>query len=428
MHSGTISADTAPARHAALYGPHGETDCPTISLASRSGREWSWVLSIKYWARKQVLKSLDQAGAFGGGDRTISAMLAAVPRYEFDSITPGTANWSERWKHASRRVVFFAPNDYAGSLFQIARAINSSSEWAARLISIHPHQYGYENDLLYGHPKNVPQGLHDLLSQADVIHVKDESGFLDGTNRLPPDLLARHDKPVVFQLYGSVSRERQESQRFRAYVNGHAGVVSLTPDLCFKWLKRPRFIPHAVHSDEINLTWVDGNRLAHSPSDPRKKGTKNLLRAVSRLGDDISLDVIQGVLHSECVERKSRASIFFDQAGRSRTKAWGRSRIVGFYGNASLEAAARGIPTIAHISRASFEGAKRGGHDIDEQCAIINTGLSSASIESTLKNWVAMRGDDRAQLSHRTRNWVESFHGAGVVARQLVEVYEGLRR
>lgn len=380
------------------------------------------------WTHVQVLKSLHRAGAFRRHDRSVEALIAAVPRFEFDSITPGQANWSEGWAQAQRRVVFFATTDHAGSLFQTARAINTSTEWAARLVAIHPHAYGYENDLLFGHPKHVPQGLQDLLSQADIIHLKDESGFLDTTNRLPPDLITRHDKAVVFQLYGSVARERQDEKRYRSYVKRHTAVVSLTPDLCFEWLPDPRFIPHAVHTDDVSVTWEDGNKLAHSPSRQQSKGTKSLMKAVSRLGDSISLDVISGVSHTECVRRKSTASLFFDQAGRSRASAWGRRRVVGYYGNAGLEAAVRGIPTIAHISRESIEGAKRGGNNIGEGCAIIDSGLSPDSIEATLKDWIAMSGEERSRLSRHTRSWVESFHGAGIVARQLLDVYESTLR
>jgi hypothetical protein len=357
--------------------------------------------------------------------RELERELSKVPIYRYGSYTPGRAEWEARWDSTpGRRVLLYAFRDYAGSFMKWATAINQHTEFAARLVVLKRHEYGYENDLLLPAPGHPLQGQLDrLCEEADLIHIKDENGFFTGSNRLPPDLLEKHGKPLVFTHYGGYARKLSSDPPYRKFVRKFDARVALTPDLNYDWFEGV-FIPQAIDTKRYPYSWVDGRRLSHSPSMAARKGTADLLAAVEGL--DLELDLISGVQHEECVRRKRQANLFFDQAGQERPESLGISTIIGWYGNSALEAAVHGIPTIAHLSEHAFAGAARAGKDIRERCAIINTPFGRDGIRRTLENWLATPSDKRAAISLATRRWVEEFHGYEVCGRELAELYRAL--
>jgi glycosyltransferase involved in cell wall biosynthesis len=181
-----------------------------------------------------------------------------------------------------------------------------------------------------------------------------------------------------------------------------------------------------IDTRRFAYSWTEGRRLAHSPSTHTRKGTATLLAALDGL--DIEFDLIQRVSHAECLERKQRCNLFFDQAGREDARQLGVDDVIGWYANAALEAAVHGIPTIAHLSEDAFAGAERGGQSIRERCAIINTPLDEDGIRRTIETFFGLEPDERRALSLRTRRWVEEFHSYEAVGPQLAALYDRVRR
>lgn len=349
------------------------------------------------------------------------AALEHAPRYHHGSLTPGFDGWHERWQEGRKRVVLFAPKDYGGSMVQWARAINATTEWAARAVTITPHQFGYSTDLSYGIAENAGEPLDQLLREADVIQFKDELGFLDGSNGLASDFLSRFGKPVIYTTYGSFARDRQDDPEYRRHVDTFDGVVALTPDLCFEWTRRPTFIGHAVDTSSVPFTWRESMTVGHSPSRPKIKGTGPFLEAAERLQrtHGIEVDLITNVSNRECVDRKSRVGLFFDQAGRN----FGTGRVIGWYGNSALEAASRGVPTIAHLSEESLDRAELGGCSMRD-AEIINSGITSADLYKTMQSYFDLDPNGRSSKAEATRRWVERVHGFEAVAGRLVKAYD----
>jgi hypothetical protein len=351
----------------------------------------------------------------------------ALPRYEFGSYTSGVESWGQRWRERpGRRVLLYARIDYAGSFFKWSAAINDCTEYAARLIVFGRHLYGYPLDLLFlpngDRDGSVSDpGLDELIEQADIVHLKDETGFYLGSNGLPPDLFTRFGKPVVFTHYGGYARKHMDDPGYQNFVLGFDARIAMTPDLCFEWFDGS-YIPQSIDTRRFAYSWRDGRLLGHSPSTPERKGTENLLAAIDGL--DVELELIHGVTHEDCLERKALCNLFFDQAGRESPELLGTDRAIGWYGNSALESAVHGIPTIAHLSEEAFDGAARGGRDIRGRCPIINTPLGVEGIRRTISAYFELPADERRDLSLRTRQWVEDFHGDQVIASQLAEVYE----
>ena len=350
-----------------------------------------------------------------------------LPKYQYGSYTPGVEDWRERWEsRPGKRILLFAKRDYSGSFMGWARAINEFTDYAARLVVTGAHAYGYPLDLLFPTGNLIDSHFARLRDEADVIHIKDETGFFDGNNRLPRDFFSSSGKPLVFTHYGGYARKCQDDPRYREFVRSFDARITMTPDLNYPWFDG-RFIPHSVDVRKYPFSWRDGNVVTHSPSTRARKGTEQFLEAVASLEErGIALDLIEGVPHEECVMRKSRATVFFDQAGRERVEKLGIDTVVGWYGNSALEAAAYGVPTIAHLSEESFAGSDRAGRPIREECAILNTPLGVDGLRETLARFFEATPPRREELAFRTRSWVEGFHSYPAVARELSDVYDQL--
>ena len=351
---------------------------------------------------------------------------------EFGCIANYRPDWEARWADPSRKkVLLFATKDYSGSFYKWAQAINRHTEFAARLVVLMPHPFKYPLDLVSGALVSGEWGgLKQLFRQADLLHIKDETGFYKELNGLPPDLLeaVRDGVPRIYTAYGGAIRQAWADRQFKKHVESFDDCIAMTPDLNFEGLGA-RFIPHAIDVSKYTFSWKPGKSLAHSPSTALRKGTGEFLEAVEQLKHDgfkFDMDLISNVSHSECVERKRKASIFFDQAGREQVDKLGIDTVIGWYGNSALEAAVFGIPTIAHMSDIAFDGAERAGRDIRDKCAMINTELGRDGIHKTLKNFLEMENAEKEVLSRETRNWIEEFHSYEAVAVELDKCYKSL--
>lgn len=363
----------------------------------------------------------------------LSALLRTldhIPRYEYGSLLPGDDKWSEKWKsRRGIRILFFAKRDYAGSFYKWAAAINQHSEHAARLVVTAPHQYGYPIDLLLPNPNLLESDWKTLWREADVLHLKDETGFLNGSNRLPTEMLTGFAGPRVFTQYGGYARKHREDPEYEAFAKTFDEVVSMTPDLCFDWLgPEPHYVPHSIDCDVHPFLWSDSPLIGHSPSTRARKGTEDFLAAVDVLAQDfnIELDLIEGVSHEEAVHRKRHLGLFFDQAGRENPDQLGIDSVIGWYGNSALEAAVYGVPTIAHLSDDALIGAEKAGVEGIRDIPIVNTPLGVEGIRSTLHHLLEMTSDERQSLAIRTRAFVDAFHSQSAVAKRLSALYDGL--
>ena len=351
------------------------------------------------------------------------------PRFAYGSLTRGVDAWREKWDHSPGwRVLLYARKDFSGSFYKWAAAINEFTPFAARLVTFCRHPYGYTLDLLYSLPHDSNGGLESLAREADLLHVKDEEFLLTGAHRLPQELFPQLDRPRVFTHYGGYARKFKADPRYIEHVSRRfAGRVSMTPDLCFPWFEGS-YIPHSIDLREFPCTWNDGIRVAHSPSTARRKGTVNFMRAVGGVAEElgIELDLIEGVSHQECLARKSRCNLFFDQAGRESYWSLGIRDVIGWYGNSALEAAAHGIPTMAHLSSEAFAGATRAGMDLAETCGILPIPRDVPGMQTALRDYFHLGAAERLGLSQRTRNWVEAFHGQEAVGSRLAAFYRTL--
>ena len=192
-------------------------------------------------------------------------------------------------------------------------------------------------------------------------------------------------------------------------------------DLCFDWFEG-RWIPLPIDSERFPYEWRDGRVVGHSPSRPERKGTSEFMEATSTLWWRKSTSFRTSLTTNAGAQAPLQPVL---RSGRVRAAALG-GRPAGIYANAALEAAVRGIPTIAHLSEESFEGALRGGRDLRADCLIINTPLGVEGIRATLRRWLDAPAEEREHHSRRTRAWVERVHSYRAVAAELAAVYDAI--
>lgn len=358
----------------------------------------------------------------------------------------GRAEWAERWEVASagQRVLMIAPKDFAGSMFKWAEALNRHTSYAVRLVTFEEHQYGYPVDIVSpGTTAYGPEAdrIAEMAEQAGVLHLKDEHGwYLGGAHSRNPDLLNRlffsqdfANTPKAFTHYGGYARKLKDEENYIRRVSAFDLRIAMTPDLNFEWFAGD-YIPHTIDDETYSFEWQDTHILAHSPSTREKKGTYLLEEALLLLGRDHadiwkkwSVDLIHGVSFAECMARKRRASLFFDQAGRHRGASLGIEDFVGWYGNSAIEAMAFGIPTIAHLAEHAFAGARRAGVDLST-APVINIAPTRDGFLSAVLEFATAAPEARARLAADTRRFAVEFHGYGAVARRLAARYDDVRR
>ncbi len=353
-----------------------------------------------------------------------------ISKHEYGSLVPGVEAWSRKWRDTrGLRILMFANCDYAGSFYKWTAAINDHTEHAARLVVTIPHHYGYEIDLLLPNPALIKSNWDSLWGEADVLHLKDEIGFFRGPNVLPQEMLTSFQGPKVFTQYGGYARLQQDQAEYREFLSEFDQVVSMTPDLCFEWLgPTPSYIPHSIDSTSMPFRWSDKPLIGHSPSTRARKGTDDFLKAIDllRVDYEIELDLIEGVSHSEVMNRKQHLGLFFDQAGREVKEELGIDTVIGWYGNSAIEAAVFGIPTVAHMSQNALEGAERAGVKEIQDIPILNTPLGVDGVRNTISSVLDMSVSERTDLAIRTRRFVELFHSQESVARRLDHLYADL--
>lgn len=356
--------------------------------------------------------------------------LDQIPRYDYGSLMPGNQNWAKKWKVTTgHRIALFAKVDYSGSFYKWAAAINEHTPHAARLAVTAPHQFGYSLDLLIPNPNLIKTNWRDLWEEADILHIKDETGFMDGSNRLPREMLDDFRGPVVFTQYGGYARKNGENPAYQEFVRRFDSVISMTPDLCFDWLgASPNYVPHSIDTRLHEYSWLDGPLIGHSPSTRGRKGTEEFLQAIDDIKNEygVDVDLIEGVSHEESVARKRHLGLFFDQAGREMANILGTDAVIGWYGNSALEAAVYGVPTVAHLSKSALDGARRAGFSDIDNIPIVNTQLGYEGIRETFMRLLEMTGAERESLARSTRLFIEEFHSQSTVGTRLIDVYRHL--
>lgn len=231
--------------------------------------------------------------------------------------------------------------------------------------------------------------------------------------------IASRDNPYIAQMYrehpelgngcGAASLKSQE--KFHRY--GFACTVA--DDELQSYLQREYFpTPYRVRQRVLLEDYVarfpsPANRrpiLVHCPSSKAKKGTEAVLKAVENLRGrhDFEFRLVHGVPRNQALAMMAECDLYLDQF------------TIGAHGLAALEAMAFGKPVLCYIKPSLV-----GTYPTDMPIVNANQDNLAQVLEPLLRD-----GTLRHDIGRRSRAYVEKYHDAHKLARELVGIYEEL--
>lgn len=307
------------------------------------------------------------------------------------------------------RAIILAQEDYSNVGNDLAVALRTHTSIEAGCLARHRHPFGYPHGLQLDRDRR--ELIDEWLSSADVVICKDD--------RITPDDFGYAANKAAVRLCtaeGIIIRDNRADHCARA-VRETAARVAFMADVNFPELAAT-YIPAPINvdGDQFSYAWERPERplICHSPSGNRRfKGTDAFflpaLDILRSRGLEFDVDVIEKVRWSTCIERKRRATIFFDQADLR----------IGTYGVSAIEAMALGVPTLAYIS----DLAKHQAGGLLDDCPVINVRPSAESIAEAIEDLLT---NDLGALSLMTRRWCERTHGYAWVAEWWRQVLESV--
>ena len=146
--------------------------------------------------------------------------------------------------------------------------------------------------------------------------------------------------------------------------------------------------------------------VAHAPSHTGKKFTAHIIQKVEKLKSKYDFDfrLITGLKHSDAIAAIRECDLLIDEIAP------------GEYGVAAIEAMALGKPSINYI-KPSIE------NQLPKELPIVNANVDTLS--EVLERLLA-DGQRRYEIGFSGRKYVEKYHDAHQIARQLVDIYKEL--
>lgn len=277
-------------------------------------------------------------------------MNALILSYALDTNGQNARFVKAAQKHGADvlNVLAMGKADPAGVVSRMSQAANKGDELRIRSIHATPNYLDMPHDNIWhrfrGSPGPCPQ--HEFacyLRDADVLEIAEAADVIHLNNS---EMAYRHfrlRKPALLHHHGTLFRsnpDRMLSVAKNYRMQQCVSTIDLqrpAPDL-LPWLPTAYDIDALTAYGEAHRRTPDGRvRIVHAPTNRDFKHTALFLEAVRQLQEEglpLDLDLIEGVTWAECMERKAKADILYDQI------AYG-------YGCNAVEAWGMGIPVIA---------------------------------------------------------------------------------
>ncbi len=271
-------------------------------------------------------------------------------------------------------------------------------------------------DVVHWHFQSGLRGALDV-QWAKLLGKKRVIEFWGSDIRIPEIEMA--DNPYYAAAFPQ-SEYRDLESRSRSYAIqskfASLGVIPIVADAQMRSYLRPDLFPQ-VHQVRQRIYLPDYTvqlpspslacpRLVHSPSAPIIKGTPAIKAAVEQLQANYAFDfqLIQGMPHQQAQQIMRECDIFIDQL------------VLGVHGLAALEAMAYGKPVVCYIKPSMLS-------TYPPDLPIVNA--TPETLPAVLADLLG-DGNRRYELGQRGRAYVEKYHDAHQVAKQLLALYQQL--
>jgi glycosyltransferase involved in cell wall biosynthesis len=250
------------------------------------------------------------------------------------------------------------------------------------------------------------RALARLLPETDVFHFY--FGLTLVPRRLQFPILKLARKKSVFHFLGSDIRRKTPAELGYAR---HANARIVGSFDAARWVPDAHVVPPGIDLSRYPVTPPpDRNgrvRVAHAPSDRRKKGTDVVIAACDEVG--VELDIVEGVRHDDAVRRFAEADVIVDQLN------------AGWYGLFAIECMALGKPVLGFLND---DAVARTEEAFDVRVPVIN--VTKETLAARLQEIVAAAPTERRRIGEASRTYVERVHDPDCIADQLLEIYAGL--
>lgn len=311
------------------------------------------------------------------------------------------------------KIIILCRTDYTGSAHHLCHALQRCSQHDVEIWTGWNKRYRWSDKRKHYTQENV---LHPLnkrrvqrrIDESDIIHVKGDWPAIDRYM----GLRITH-KPTIQMTSGQAARKKEYGGRgdwpmsiYRnVTVKTSVDIDLLYPDYGDIW------IPLAIDSAGVGNRWrqQDPPILMHAPSNRVTKNTAFILKVFELIHRKMKVETVllENMTFTEVMEQKKNATIYFDQF------------MIGFYGNALIEAAQYGIPCATWISRMT----RKQGKGQLKDCPIISYPLNPYLWAN---NIVELLNTDMSELSRKTKEWCDDTHSYQAVARRVNALYKSI--
>jgi hypothetical protein len=231
--------------------------------------------------------------------------------------------------------------------------------------------------------------------------------------------VAAADNPYLERLYkqypefatAELKNSQQSQSQFARY--GFAALVpgaELSTYVCHDSFPAVYTTQQRLILAEFEPSYPDSTNprplLVHIPSHKQVKGTEAVLRAVDTLRNryEFDFELIHGLPHDQALAMVRRADLVLDQF------------VIGDHGLAAIEAMALGKPTLCFIKDALLA-------KYPPDFPLVNA--NQENLVQVLEG-LLVDGQKRHEIGRRSRHYVEQYHDAHKIARQLLSIYQEL--
>ena len=344
---------------------------------------------------------------FSEAYRVLSELSNDVNRLKWAHISTKATDSGTLFKRVDRRrrVTILSDIDYAGCGYKNMLAVKfaTKNNIDIEALTLTPGQ-GTDKFFIKTGPALLEVGKEvamDRIQSSDVIHFQCDRPMNNfGEIPLP-------DVPKVQVVGGSFFRKMDAGlipgvcfDKYQIEDYKVDKLFAITPDLCYENIG---WMPHAWI--DFNYTYKPGGkfRIVHIPSDPHKKGTALILKAIERLGrKDVEFICETGISYQRSLELKKTAHLYIDQM------------VIWAYSQAAVEAMSFGVPVVSGIDASLYP----------PECPVVDVTIKRSAdniakaIDDVL-DWGILRS-----LSAQSYEYAKILHGG--MGKTWMELYKSL--
>lgn len=280
--------------------------------------------------------------------------------------------------------------------------------------------------------------VEDLIKHYDLFHFHNGYTFFEDFRDI--EVIREHDKPIIMHHRGNDVRSRKRSRAWNGYENPYVNAESSLPDEEID--RNLRYfasrVTAAIVQDHELLSYVEdyyaaeGKKvyilprlfdvhrrqpvyvkketadrkilIVHAPTQRDFKGTEYINQAMEKLQAELPVryQLVEHMPHADAWNMYEQADIIIDQV------------LCGAYGNLSVEGMALGKPVVCYIRPDLMDK-----YPPDLPIVSANPDTIYDEVKTLVQD-----PERRYQLGRKGRAYVEDYHSAESVIKQLLTIYQ----